>query len=53
MKSILAEIVVAFDADEAVGVPGLVEGRDALVQDGLVAAATARGKKFVIILFAK
>lgn len=49
METLLAELLAALGAEEVLRVPGLVQRRDALVQDGAVAVGTAWAKQIVVI----
>ena len=52
VEALGAEFLAAVSADEVVGVPGLVEGSDALVLDGSVAVGAARREEVVVVVLA-
>jgi len=52
MESLLAELLAALGAEEVLRVPGLVQRRDALVQDGAIAVGAPRAKQIVVVRFA-
>ena len=52
MKSILSKLLSAVGAEEVFGMPGLVEGRNAFVQDGSLAVGATWREKMVVVLLA-
>lgn len=52
MEALLAELLAALGAEEVLRVPGLVQRRDALVQDGAVAVGAARAEEVVVVRLA-
>ena len=52
VEAVLAEWLAAVGAGEALGVPGGVQGGDALVQDGFLAASASRGEETVVVCLA-
>lgn len=49
MESAFSEISAAISTGEALGMIGLVQGRDAFVQDGLVATSASRREQLLIV----
>lgn len=49
METLLAELLAALGAEEVLRVPGLVQRRDALVQNGAIAVGTSWTKQIVVI----
>lgn len=52
MESLLAELLAALGAEEVLRVPGLVQRRYALVQNGAVAVGAARAEQIVVVRLA-
>jgi len=52
MEAVVAELLAALGAEEVLGVPGLIQGCHAFIQDWTVAVSTSWTEEIMVISFA-